>query len=169
VPNRSRFSSLHANTSRKEKPLKKELFILEDDKQWLNTRIETLEKEIQDLGPDFYDVFNQSSETWHDNAPFDALRDRQSVMFAEYTKLKSIRSNSAISLPKRKKGFVNIGSAVIINTKKFYIAGDWTPHAGIALDGQIVVSAQSPLGQSVLGKKQGEQTPFGRIETIIES
>jgi hypothetical protein len=54
------------------------LYILEADKQWLNTRIEELEATIQALGPDFYDVFNQSSETWHDNAPFDALRDKQS-------------------------------------------------------------------------------------------
>lgn len=148
--------------------LKQEHFILDDDKVWLNARIHELEQAIQDLGPDFYDVFNQSSETWHDNAPFDALRDRQSVMFAEYSKLKIIRSQTALTLPSMKKGVVNYGSTVIIKGKEFYIAGDWTPHAGTAQNGITTVSAQSPLAKSALGKKTGESTPFGIIESIID-
>lgn len=145
------------------------LYILDTDKQWLNKRIEELEKQIQDLGPDFYEVFNQSSETWHDNAPFDALRDKQSVLFAEYSNLKIIRRDASISLPKQKKGFVNYGSSVIMNGKIYSIAGDWTPHAGTTLEKTIVVSAQSPLGKNTIGKKIGDITPFGTIEKIIEN
>lgn len=57
----------------------KELIILDEDKKAARQRIAELEAEILSLGPEFYEVFNQSSETWHDNAPFDALRDRQSA------------------------------------------------------------------------------------------
>lgn len=131
----------------------KELFILDEDKQWLHRRITELEQQIQDLGPDFYDVFNQSSETWHDNAPFDALRDKQSVMFAEYSQLKSIRQCAALSLPPSKKGLVNIGSTIILEGKSYTIAGDWTPRAGKWLNDSLVVSAGAPLGVAVLGKK----------------
>ncbi len=143
------------------------LYILEADKQWLNTRIEELEATIQALGPDFYDVFNQSSETWHDNAPFDALRDKQSVLFAEYSKLKAIRRDAHLSLPKSKKGRLSYGSHAIINAKEYFIAGDWTPHAGTLQNGSIVVSAQSPLGSSALGCKVGDTTPYGVIEKIM--
>lgn len=145
------------------------LYILDTDKLWLNNRINELEKQIQDLGPDFYDVFNQSSETWHDNAPFDALRDKQSVLFAEFSKLKVVRRDASIAMPKSKKGFVNYGSRVIIDGKIYSIAGDWTPHAGTRLKDAIIVSAQSPLGKSALGKKAGDTTPFGIIEKIIET
>ena len=148
--------------------MKKEYFILEDDKVWLNARIDELEKAIQDLGPDFYDVFNQSSETWHDNAPFDALRDKQSVLFAEYSKLKSIRSHIALQFPRAKKDTVNYGSTITIKGKEFYIAGDWTPHAGTTLNNRTIVSAQSPLAQAILGKKAGDTTPFGTIELITD-
>lgn len=144
----------------------KELYIIPEDRAWLEARIAELEKQIQDLGPDFYDVFNQSSETWHDNAPFDALRDKQSVMFAEYTKLRGIRQRAALTLPKKRKNLVNIGSTVIINNKSYYIAGDWTPHAGTTINETIVISAQSPLGNDLLGKKATDQTRFGTIETI---
>jgi len=146
----------------------KELYIIPEDKQWLEARIAELEKEIQDLGPDFYDVFNQSSETWHDNAPFDALRDRQSVMFAEFTKLKSIRQQAAIKLPAKRRHLVNIGSTVIINGKLYYIAGDWTPFAGQTINEKIIISAQSPLGIEALGKKVFDQTRFGTIEAITQ-
>jgi len=39
-----------------------EFFILSEDLSWLDARIHELDKTIQDLGPEFYDVFNQSSE-----------------------------------------------------------------------------------------------------------
>lgn len=144
-----------------------ELYIVPEDKLWLENRIAELEKEIQDLGPDFYDVFNQSSETWHDNAPFDALRDKQAVMFAEYSKLKSVRQQAALVLPKKRKNLVNIGSSIIMNSKSYYIAGDWTPRAGTKIHEQIIISAQSPLGSEVLGKKVLDTTRFGTIEAIV--
>lgn len=146
---------------------RKELSIVPEDKVWLENRISELEKNIQDLGPDFYDVFNQSSETWHDNAPFDALRDKQSVLFAELTKLKDIRTNAALSLPKAKKCLVNIGSTFIMNSKSYFLAGDWTPHAGTTQNESIIISAQSPLGSEVLGKRVAESTRFGTIQSII--
>ena len=90
----------------------RELYILESDKRWARERIAALEKEIQELGPEFYDVFNQSSETWHDNAPFDALRDRQAVLFAELSNLKAILRDSLPSTPRLKKSTVGIGSVV---------------------------------------------------------
>jgi len=144
----------------------KELYIVPEDKIWLESRIAELEKLIQDLGPDFYDVFNQSSETWHDNAPFDALRDKQSVLFAEYTKLKEIRQKAALNLPKKRKSLVNIGSTIIINNQSYFIAGDWTPHAGTTINETIIISAQSPLGSDALGKKVFDATRFGAIEAI---
>lgn len=144
----------------------KELFIVPEDKQWLEHRIAELEAHIQALGPDFYDVFNQSSETWHDNAPFDALRDKQSVLFAELTKLKEIRMQAALGLPKRTKGLAGIDSTVIMNDRTYYLAGDWTPRAGTIVNEKTIISAQSPLGKALLGKRAADITPFGTIQSI---
>ena len=57
-----------------------DIYLLPIDRAYAEARITVLEKEIQDLGPDFNDAFTQSSETWHDNSPFEAVRDKQSML-----------------------------------------------------------------------------------------
>jgi transcription elongation GreA/GreB family factor len=142
------------------------LYILAEDKHAAQARMAELEKEIQDLGPEFYDVFNQSSETWHDNAPFDALRDRQSVLAAELQNLRNTLRRAAVSVPKPKKNIVGIGARVTVyNTAlakdfHYFIVGDWTYRVGEEIDGAVVVSAKAPLAQALLGHKVGYTAQF---------
>lgn len=148
--------------------MQKELIILDEDKAWARQRIAELDAEIQALGPEFYDVFNQSSETWHDNAPFDALRDRQSVLDAERHQLKAILRNSLPSVPKQPKGRIGIGARVILDTgRKYFIAGDWTPYVGQMRDDAVVISRNAPLAQELLDKKIGEKVSIGQHLSII--
>ena len=60
-----------------------EVYLLPDDREYAEKRIRELEQMIQELGADFNDAFTQSSETWHDNSPFEAVRDKQSMYAAE--------------------------------------------------------------------------------------
>lgn len=149
-----------------------DLVILKEDRVWAEERIKTLEKEIQDLGPEFYDALNQSSESWHDNAPFDAAREKQSVLFAEYSSLKQTLRNSTIHIPKHDPSVVGIGSIVKITdsgkTRTILIAGDWTYRAGSHQNGRVIVSAKSPIAQSIIGQKVGAKTRFGFINEITE-
>jgi len=150
--------------------MQKELIILDEDKAYARARIAELEQQIQALGPEFYEVFNQSSETWHDNAPFDALRDRQSVLDAERQQLKNVLQNSLPSIPPQKKDKVGIGAKVTLSDDTSYlIAGDWTPHAGQRSDGALVVSSQTPVAQALLGKELGDVVTIGRRRLTIAS
>lgn len=138
----------------------KELIILDEDKVWAKVRIAELEKAILDLGPEFYDVFNQSSETWHDNAPLDALRDRQSVLDAELQQLKTILRNSLPGAPRSQDGVIGIGSKVVVEDeigarKHYFIAGDWTPLAGQVKNGATVLSCNAPLAVELIGERVG--------------
>lgn len=149
--------------------MKQDMIILDEDRTWARQRISELEGQIQALGPEFYDVFNQSSETWHDNAPFDALRDRQSVLDAELQRLKSVLRSSLPSVPKQRKGVAGIGSIVKLTgkdgvVKRYQLAGDWTPYAGQEVDGIMRISSQAPLAEQLLGKKPGEVVYVGRKE-----
>lgn len=137
-------------------------YILEEDKALARERIAEIEREILDLGPAFHDALNQTSETWHDNAPFDALREKQAVLAAELQTLKETLGKSAPALPKSQQGHVSIGSRVKLShaAKKsqhhYFLAGHWTFRLGEFLDNHMVISCQSPLGASLLGKKVGE-------------
>ena len=150
------------------------LYILVDDKKAALDRIAELEKAIQDLGPEFYDVFNQSSETWHDNAPFDALRDRQSVLAAELQSLKSVINRAEISLPRINKNKVGIGASVTVyiealsKEQRFFVAGDWTYRTGEEKSGALIVSAKSPIAQTLMGRKVGETAHF-KNDMVIQA
>jgi len=145
---------------------KQELLILESDKIAARERITEIEAEIIALGPEFYEAFNQTSETWHDNAPFEVVRDHQTLLAAERYTLREILSSSAISIPKQKKGAVGIGSTVTLTDKKtnksitYFVAGDWTPNAGLNTGLKIIVSRKSPIAEAFFGKKVGCEIKF---------
>jgi transcription elongation GreA/GreB family factor len=146
----------------------KELVLLDQDREYARLRIAELQKEIQDLGPEFYEVFNQSSETWHDNAPFDALRDRQSLLDAELQKLRQILRDSLPGEPVREKRKVSVGATIELSDgRRYFIAGDWTFRAGQLHDGAVVVSCQAPLAKALLGKTTNEEVMFGNRTTTI--
>lgn len=151
-------------------------YILDEDKDWARQRIAELEQSIQALGPEFNIALNQSSETWHDNAPFDALRDEQALMVAEMQNLKEVIFKAAIEVPAPAKGRVGIGSKVTVSgagkNHHYLLAGNWSPRAGHKQDGgQIVVSCESPIGRALLGAKTGQTAVVpttGRQLTITE-
>lgn len=152
--------------------MKSELIILDEDKAYMRTRIAELEAAIQALGPEFYEVFNQSSETWHDNAPFDALRDRQSLLDAELQNLRRILRESMPKVPSQVRDRVGIGAVVRLSDgRAYFIAGDWTPYAGAQRNDAIVMSRQAPLATRLIGKKVGDSVLIGKqthqIMTIL--
>ena len=146
--------------------MKQDLLILEEDKDLARSRIIELEAEIVALGPEFRRAFTQTSETWHDNAPFEAVRDHQAMLAAERHQLKLVLRSCLPSIPKQKKKVVGIGSKVqVINIKTnkpttYFIAGDWTSRAGHKIDGAIIMSRKSPLAMAMMGKKVSDEIFF---------
>ena len=150
---------------------KKDLCILTSDKEYARRRIATLQQAIDDLGPEFNDAFTQTSETWHDNAPFEIVRDRQAMLYAEHQSLKGILQSSLPSVPKQKHTAVGIGALVEIigkggKAQRYFVAGDWTPFAGKQLPGMaaIIVSRKAPIAKCFLGLREAERFVFNRQE-----
>jgi transcription elongation GreA/GreB family factor len=150
--------------------------ILEEDKKLATQRIATIEREILELGPAFHEALNQTSETWHDNAPFDALREKQAVLVAELQTLKETLSKSSPSVPASPADKVGIGAHVKLENKakktyhRYMLAGHWTFRLGEFINDHMVISCQSPLGALLLGKKIGESVtlPNKQELTIAE-
>jgi transcription elongation GreA/GreB family factor len=127
--------------------------ILEEDLLLLNKRIKDIEKQIFDLGKDFNEAVNQSSETWHDNAPFDVVRDKQTLLSVELKKLRTVRSEARLVYMKKASKVV-VGSRVeLVGTRTFkvMIGGDWVGRE--IVDGYTLVSSESPIAKSIMGKK----------------
>ncbi len=149
--------------------MKREYYLLPEDRLYAEARISELEHMIQGLGPDFNDAFAQSSETWHDNSPFEAVRDKQAMYAAELHKLRTLIRESTLTPPKTKRGAAGVGSVVTLdNGSKYRIAGDWTHKAGSHDDGVIWMSREAPLAAAMLAKRVGEPVMLGRKEYRIE-
>lgn len=122
------------------------------------------------MGEEFHEVLNQSSETWHDNAPWDAVCDKQSLIKSEYDELKSILSNSDLEKPIANSSSVGMGCTVYLDSnqirKSIFIAGDWSIRTGTHIKEAFVVSARSPIAQACLGKYVGDNTLFGKITSF---
>ena len=145
-----------------------EVYLLPEDRVAAEERIAALEGLIQDLGEDFRDAFTQSSETWHDNSPFEAVRDKQSMYAAELHQLRTLIRTSTLVAPKKKRGTIGIGDTVTLsNGRQYKLAGSWTHKAGKHADGAYWVSSGTPVAQAVLGRRAGDEVAFGAIRAII--
>jgi len=154
-----------------EKPL-----ILEADRLLAYKRIAELEQMIIDLGPEIEAALNQSSETYHDNAPFEVVRDRRSNLVFNIRQLRDILVHSTKQMPRKRVGVASVDTVIEVQNEatmkrhKYYLASDWTLRTGELHQGAIVISRQSPLGMLLDGKKVGTTVPFnGAILTIISA
>lgn len=142
------------------KQVSPDFYILKEDKELAWQRINELEREIQALGPEFHVALTQSNETWHDNAPFDALREKQAVLAAELQMLKDHLAKASVSMPQSKPKRVGIGSYITLKTargiQKFLLAGHWSYRTGAVENGAMVITCQSPLGKALLESQAGE-------------
>jgi transcription elongation GreA/GreB family factor len=143
--------------------------ILEEDLVLLDERIKILEKQMLDLGEDFNEAVSQSSETWHDNAPFDAVRDRQSLIQFELTRLRNIRKETTKIKPIFNHK-IQIGSKVTLKASKrirVMIGGNWVGRSDV--EGHTLISCESPIAVNLLGRRVGEQIDLSLGKSIIEA
>jgi len=136
-------------------------------------RIARIEQDLRDMAPDIQEALDQSSETWHDNAPFEALRDKRSNLLQEITYIKTVLASSTKVVPRAKPGTVGVGSVVRVRNARtgqvfsYYIAGDWTLRTGETHDGAVVISRGSPLGAALLGKRPGDTAELGSMMLTV--
>lgn len=151
-------------------------YILPHDREYAVRRIQQIDQEIQAMGPDFYEALTQSSETYHDNAPFDALREQQGVLQAEQQTLKRVLAQAHPSIPKPHAKKVSIGHLMHLEdvangeARHYAIAGHWSYRAGQATaGGEIIISCVAPLAAAFIGRAIGSSVDFrGRSLQIIQ-
>lgn len=139
--------------------------ILQEDLLILQSRIADLERQLFELGEEFAEAVSQSSETWHDNAPFDAARDKQSLLQAEILLLRASQQESTAYKRKRHKR-IQPGSRVVLeNGMKLLIGGVWVGRE--EADGYRVVSSQTPIALALLDKKLGDEVVLPKESTKV--
>ncbi len=125
--------------------------ILLEDYELLKNRLEEISQELKNLAPEFKEALNQSSETWHDNAPWEEAKFRERALFAEQDQLgRALRESEIVESGNQK----HIGSKHKLKyngqERLIYLAGDFTMRLGQKIDGYTIVTTNSPIAQKIL-------------------
>lgn len=117
---------------------------------------ETIEK-LRETGAELRNAVTQSSETWHDNFPFENAQQQARLLEQRLKDLEQIRRNATIVEMPKTNMTVAIGHTVTIkntetNEVKKYKIGS---HITFTKD---AISYASPIGALLLGKKVGQRT-----------
>jgi len=120
----------------------KELFLLEDFKQaWI----------------DVWEALQQSSETWHDNAPLDVAKLSWELASRKLREVHDILIHSQIVHIVSDEGIVSMGKTVMLlvdGKEVIYTIGWYQTPIGWR------VSYNAPLIRAILGKEEGEVVHF---------
>lgn len=125
--------------------------ILQEDKDLVVKRLEELKQELRELATEFHQTLTESSETWHDNSPWENAKQRERGLLAEQENLERVIKNYSVvkdddKSPIGKNHEVEFNG----NKVKVFLAGDFSMRTGEMIDGCIVVTKDSPIARELL-------------------
>lgn len=129
-----------------------EYHLLAIDAELLKQRILDLRAKNETFSNLVQEAIEQSSETTHDNAPYDAAREAKTQNAQRIHELEAIGRRANIYTP-TEESVVDMGSVVVLEnngvTQKIEVAGDWHDRHD---DEHTVVSRNTPLASAIIGK-----------------
>lgn len=139
----------------------------------LDVRMQKFKKEQYDLGVKLGEAMSQSSETWHDNAPADAINMESVVLANQADKTNSTLTSSVpFDYPQPEDPEITLGSLIEISydnddrevvyltgiTRDIDIINSYTDSN--FPDSFMAVTISSPLGQCLIGAHEGENHSY---------
>lgn len=149
-------------------PVDSELVILPEDRMLLEARIVRLRESSSVLAQIVQEAIEQSSETTHDNAPYDAARHEKNIVGKQLHDFERILSSHAVISYPVDPTEVMPGTRVKIQNgvkeQSLEVAGDYHERHDREW---IVLSRKTPLALQMLGRKVGDFIEYdGSIWTV---
>lgn len=128
----------------------------------LTNKFDDYVKDQNALGEELGDAMSQAAETFHDNAPADAINHESRLLFARAEPVRELlRKHLVVEYPTEDVDEIVIGSTVIVEigdiVETYEIAGQ--RHATQESDEVSIITPSSPLASHLLGKKNGDNFP----------
>lgn len=131
-------------------------YFLEEDFNLLNERIKKLQKKLKQVGIEKGESCRQSSETYHDNFPFEEAERQEYLLGSHLKEFLKIKDKAVIVRPNYKQNLkVALGKIVEIEdveTKKLKKTKIGS-FLNLSNDKGDVISYNSPLGTLLMGSK----------------
>jgi len=138
----------------------------------LKKELEKVKADLHTAGQRMGNAFGIDCD-WHDNAAADFAVEEYKRIGAREAELQAALRNVEIIEPRQETNDVGLGNTIIVKMgdsdedEKFTLLG---PRDGIIGRGKLWISYLSPVGQALVGMKQGETKTFelgeGQMQTI---
>jgi len=134
------------------------LYLTQEELDQFTTKVIKKEKELQEATLAIWEATSQSSETWHDNAPFDIARENAALLNMQYKAMIQQLQGVVVVKSNNVQDKVVFGTKIELEinltTKKTFVIG-WISDVA-----KWVISSVSPLGEAILWKKEWEESSF---------
>lgn len=134
------------------------------EKAWVDAELALVNSRIKELGLELGEAMDQSSETWHDNGPADAIMNEVGALWSKHAWLSSQAAKMVREYPQHSQ-CVEIGHVVTVDgngTALRLFLGNIT----MPMPKTKAVGPEAPLHILLLGKKPGDSIAVG--STIYE-
>ena len=136
-------------------------YFLQKDITLLKERIKSLQREIDEVADRIGEACGQGAETYHDNAPYEEAVRHKDILSKQLLGLVAALDGAYPVDPPKTPSQVDIGTKVVAiffgdDEPTELIVGSFMNISGE----ENVVSYISPLGQSLLGTKPGDECRF---------
>jgi len=125
----------------------------------LKAQIKSTNQKLAEVTELITEAVEQSSETTHDNAPYDAAVSERDKLRGEHSALSQVLQRSEIFIPTASPIEVGIGTLATLFANKdervVEIAGDWHGRHQSGED-TLVLNRRSALAEKLIGKKIGD-------------
>ncbi|HSX28079.1 MAG TPA: transcription elongation factor GreA [Candidatus Saccharimonadales bacterium] len=106
-----------------------------------------------------------------ENAEYDAARDEQAQVESRISEIEEILQNSSLIVGTNGDGTIALGSKVTLESERGVV--EYTLVSSVEADpAEKKISDESPIGQALVGKKQGDEveiaTPSGSVTFKIK-
>lgn len=144
-------------------------YVTKDELEKLHFQLKEKWKELNEASKLIWEATDQSSETWHDNAPFDVAVEKTKLLDKQYKILCEKIKNAVVIDPQNKNYdrvmfWTKIKIAINFDGQKI-VTISWISNLH---EGKISVA--SPLAQALLWKKEWEVVNFqiGRNSNVVK-
>jgi transcription elongation GreA/GreB family factor len=141
--------------------------LLETDVIQIETTLRELHGQQRMLAKLLAEAMNDSAETWHDNAPAEAITSQADLVSKRaHTLIAVLNDGEVLDLPGENYNQVTLGSRVYVRygqsseIESMLISGYSRDVLDLDADGSSMITIKSPLGKALLGAKVDDEVAF---------
>ncbi len=134
------------------------IYMTKDDYDSLKEQLLIKKQELDEASKSIWEATQQSSETWHDNAPFDIAVEKTDFLNKQYIQLlRTFERAVVIQTPSNTEKIVlwtKVDLLINFDIKQTYVL------SGISDLKNSKISVSSPLWQSILWRQEWDETQY---------